>query len=178
MSDRSASAPAVNVSGLVGDSIVDGPGLRFAIFCQGCPHRCDGCHNPQTLPFEGGTPLSADALYAEIKKYPLCRGVTFSGGEPFSQAKALLPLAHKLRHDGYELAAYTGFYYDGLQNGSDAQKELLALLDVLIDGPFEKDKHSGRLLFKGSTNQRVINVPASLEEKAIVPVTAARWVGP
>ncbi len=80
---------AIKICGIVGESITDGPGFRFALFVQGCPHGCPGCHNPQTHPFEGGERLTADEIFAMIKKNPLIKGVTFSGGEPMCQSEAL-----------------------------------------------------------------------------------------
>ena len=93
-------AQMVNVAGVVGDSIVDGPGIRVAIFVQGCCHHCEGCHNPESWPFGAGTDMSVEELYTMVKANPLCRGVTFSGGEPFCQAGALVPLAEKLKAAG------------------------------------------------------------------------------
>lgn len=167
----------LQMAGFVGDSIVDGPGLRCAIFCQGCPHGCEGCHNPATHPFEGGERIAAGELYGRIKSYPLCRGVTFSGGEPFCQPEAFAALARMLKPDGYELAAYTGFTLEELRSGSSAQRELLGLLDVLIDGRFELSQRDLTLRFRGSANQRILRVPESLAAGSPVLETAARWVG-
>ena len=91
----------LNLSGIQADSIVDGPGIRTTFFCQGCPHHCKGCHNPETWPFEGGTPMDTDALVEIVTSNPLCRGVTFSGGEPFAQAEGYLELAKALKEKGY-----------------------------------------------------------------------------
>ncbi len=163
--------------GFVGDSIVDGPGLRCVVFCQGCPHACPGCHNPETHPFEGGVCATVVELFERIRRYPLCRAVTFSGGEPFAQAEALLPLAKELRDAGYELSAYTGYTYEALEKGDAAQKEFLSLLDTLIDGPFIEVQKSLTLRFRGSENQRILNVQNSLKTGKAVWETAERWLG-
>ena len=167
----------INLSGLVRDSIVDGPGLRTTVFVQGCPHHCKGCQNPQTWPFEGGTPMTTDEIFALIRENPLCHGVTLSGGEPFSQAGGLAELCQLLRPAGYEIAAYTGYTFEQLLEGTDEQKELLSLTDVLIDGPFILAQRSLELNFRGSANQRVLNVPQSLKEGKPVLETTPRWLG-
>lgn len=164
--------------GFVGDSIVDGPGLRCTLFCQGCPHACPGCHNPDTHPFSGGKALRLDEVLEKIHAHPLCRAVTFSGGEPFCQAEALAPLAELLREQGYELAAYTGYTYEHLAaHGSPAQKKLLSLLHTLVDGPFLLAQRNLSLRFRGSENQRILNIPASLAAGRPLPETAPRWTG-
>ena len=149
------------------ESIVDGPGFRFAIYTQGCPHACPGCHNPQTHPFEGGTKVSARQLLNFAKKSPLQKGITLTGGEPFCQAKALVPLARAAREEGYNIWAYSGYLYEELLEMPDAA-ELLALCDVLVDGPFEKDKKSLELKWKGSSNQRCIDLNATRTNGEVV----------
>ena len=167
----------LNLSGIQGDSIVDGPGIRTTFFCQGCPHHCEGCHNPETWPFEGGTPMETDALVAIVESNPLCRGVTFSGGEPFAQAEGYLELAKALKEKGYEVASYSGYTFEQLQNGTAAQKALLAQLDVLIDGPFILAQRSLQTPFRGSKNQRILDVPKSLAAGQAVETTSMRWLG-
>lgn len=167
----------INIAGLVGDSIVDGPGLRFAVFSQGCTHRCPGCHNPATQPFAGGTAMPVQDIYLAAKKYPLCRGITFSGGEPFQQAGGFLALAKLFKPDGYELAAYSGYTFKELLNGTEEQQQLLSLLDVLVDGPFVQAEKNLNLRFRGSENQRILNVPQSLQRKMPVFVNKSRWQG-
>ena len=167
----------INLSGIVRDSIVDGPGLRTTIFVQGCPHHCKGCQNPQTWPFEGGTPTSEEEIRDLIRSDPLCHGVTLSGGEPFAQAGALAALCRLLKADGYEIAAYSGYTFEQLMNGTPEQKALLGLVDVLIDGPFILAQRSLELNFRGSANQRVLNVPESLKQGKAIPETTPRWLG-
>ena len=166
----------LKLAGIAGDSIVDGPGIRTTYFAQGCPHHCEGCHNPETWDFGGGTPWAAEALADVARNNPLCRGVTFSGGEPFAQPEGFSELAEILRSGGYEIAAYTGYLFEELQNGTAAQKRMLGLLDVLIDGRFELRRRSLELPFRGSANQRIIDVPKSLAAGEIVPAPP-RWQG-
>ena len=167
----------LNLAGIAGDSIVDGPGIRTTFFAQGCPHHCPGCHNPETWPFEGGTPMEEEALLALVRENPLCRGVTFSGGEPFAQAAGFARLARLLRTEGYEVASYTGYTLEALLAGTPEQRELLEQLDVLIDGPFLLSERSLELNFRGSRNQRVLNVPESLKAGQAVLETSSRWLG-
>lgn len=169
---------AVQVAGLVIDSIVDGPGIRVAIFCQGCPHHCPGCHNPESWAFAGGTEMTVDALEAAVAGNPLCRGVTFSGGEPFSQAAAFAALGRRLKAKGYEVAAYTGYTFEGLlAAGTAAQKALLETLDVLVDGPFIQARRNLDLRFRGSDNQRILDVPRSLAAGRALWYDGERWTG-
>ena len=167
----------LNLSGIVGDSIVDGPGIRTTVFAQGCPHHCPGCHNPETWEFGCGTPMSAQRILEIIRSNPLCRGVTFSGGEPFAQAEGYAQLAEALKEKGYEVASYSGYTFEQLLKGTDAQKELLAQIDVLIDGPFLLAERSLEIPFRGSRNQRIIDVKKSLTQGIPVEITTGRWVG-
>ncbi len=168
----------INVAGIMEDSIVDGPGLRTAIFAQGCPRRCEGCHNPQSHAFGTGTDRTVDDLFAHIRKNPIVRGVTFSGGEPFSQAAPFAELGRRLKQAGYEVAAYTGYTFEALlKDGTPEQKALLETLDILIDGEFILAQRNLDLRFRGSENQRILDVPQSLAAGGAVWCTAERWVG-
>ena len=167
----------LDLAGIVSDSIVDGPGIRVTVFCQGCPHHCDGCHNPETWEFGCGTKVTEGQVLAEIVKNPLCRGVTFSGGEPFAQAEGFACLAKLLKEKGYEVASYTGYTFEQLLNGTAAQKDLLQSIDVLIDGPFVQAEKSLEISFRGSKNQRILDVPASLQAQQAVLMTSPRWTG-
>ena len=151
----------VRVAGRIAESIVDGPGLRYVLFTQGCPHRCPGCHNPDTHDFGGGTPVVLRDILADIRRNPLLRGVTFSVGEPFCQSEALIPLAAALKSLGYHLMAYTGYVWEDLARDSTAAR-LLPFLDMLVDGPFVAARRSLELRFRGSSNQRILDVPAGL----------------
>ena len=167
----------LELSGIVGDSIVDGPGIRTTVFCQGCPHHCPGCHNPETWAFGTGTPMDPETILEIVRSNPLCRGVTFSGGEPFAQAAGFAELARLLKRAGYEVASYSGYTFEELLSGTDAQRELLETIDVLIDGPFLLAEKSLELSFRGSRNQRILDVPKSLSQGKAVPITAGRWTG-
>ena len=167
----------LNLAGIVSDSIVDGPGIRTTIFAQGCPHRCPGCHNPETWTFEGGTQIAPEDVVRIVKSNPLCKGVTFSGGEPFAQAAEFAVLGQLLKAEGYEVASYSGYTLEELLKGSADQRKLLETLDVLIDGPFVLSEKSLELNFRGSANQRVLNVPESLAQGKVVAETSGRWLG-
>ena len=161
----------LKIAGTVSDSIVDGPGIRLAIFTQGCPHRCEGCHNPQTHDFDGGEDISLESLLEKIKGNPLLDGVTYSGGEPFCQAGKLYELGLEIKKLGLNIVTYTGYTFEYLlENSTDENcyEKLLSVTDYLIDGPFELDKRDILLKFRGSANQRIINVPKSLEAKKAV----------
>lgn len=167
----------IDMAGIARDSIVDGPGIRTTYFVQGCPHRCRECQNSETWEFGAGTPMETEDLADIARSNPLCRGVTFSGGEPFCQAKALTELGHILRAEGYEIAAYSGYTFEELLDGTEEQRMLLSVVDVLIDGPFLPEERSLELNFRGSRNQRVLNVPESLKAGKAVAETSPRWLG-
>ena len=167
----------LDLSGIVGDSIVDGPGIRTTVFSQGCPHHCEGCHNPETWEFGCGTQVEAQKILEIVQSNPLCRGVTFSGGEPFAQAEDFAALGRLLKKHGYEVASYSGYTFEQLVNGTPAQRQLLETIDVLIDGPYLQSQRSLELHFRGSSNQRILDVPASLSQGQAVPITSGRWVG-
>ena len=167
----------LNLSGIVEDSIVDGPGIRLTVFSQGCPHHCPGCHNPETWPFTGGTPMQEERILQIARGNPQCLGVTFSGGEPFSQAAGFARLAALLKQAGYEVASYTGYTFEQLLSGSEDQRRLLETIDVLIDGPFLLAQRSLEIAFRGSRNQRILDVPKSLAAQAAVQITSGRWLG-
>ncbi len=167
----------LNLSGIVSDSIVDGPGIRVSVFSQGCPHHCPGCHNPETWEFGCGTPMEEERIAQIVAENPLCRGVTFSGGEPFAQPEGFAKLAKLLKEKGYEVASYSGYTFEQLLSGTPGQKQLLEAVDVLIDGPFLLEEKSLELNFRGSKNQRILDVPASLHAGKAVEITAGRWAG-
>ena len=167
----------LDLAGILEDSIVDGPGIRTTFFAQGCPHRCPGCHNPETWEFGCGTQMDADTALQVVRSNPLCRGVTFSGGEPFAQAEEFAVLARLLKAQGYEVASYSGYTFEELLSGTPGQKALLESIDVLIDGPFRLEERSLELNFRGSRNQRILNVPKSLQEGTPVEERSPRWLG-
>lgn len=162
----------IKLSGLVPESFVDGPGIRFTIFTQGCPHKCPGCHNPETHDFEKGRYADVDKLFKRIIENPLIKGVTFSGGEPFCQPEPLSYFAKKLKDAGYHIMCYSGFTFEQLLSQSkknEAIRNLLLNIDILVDGPFILSEKSLELRFRGSRNQRIIDVKESLETgKAVI----------
>ena len=161
----------IRIFGTAADSIVDGPGLRYAVFVQGCSHRCPGCHNPESQPVCGGTVQSVESLIAQIKGNGLVRDVTISGGEPFDQPEACAQLARQLKADGYGVWTYTGYLYDDLLLAAKERSaigELLANTDVLVDGPFVQAKRSLMLKFRGSSNQRLIDLQKTRELGRVV----------
>jgi len=149
------------------DSVVDGRGLRTVIWCQGCPHNCDGCHNPDTHDFTGGFEQEADQLVQEILAVEMQSGVTFSGGEPMMQPLACAYVARQLKEKNVNIWCYTGFTFEQLLTKPDCL-EFLQYIDVLIDGKFELSLKSYELLFKGSANQRIIDVRESIQQKSVV----------
>lgn len=157
----------IRIAGTVEDSIVDGPGLRYVVFVQGCPHGCEGCHNPQTHDFAGGKLADTEKLYEQCISNQLTTGVTFSGGEPFCQAEALYNLAVKLKAHSYNLMIYSGWTFEELLNKSKTEEytaKLLGLCDILVDGRFVLAQRSLLLKYRGSTNQRVLDCQKSLAE--------------
>jgi len=147
----------IRVAGLTNDSIVDGKGFRFVIFTQGCLHHCKGCHNPETWDMNGGNIMDLDDIKDKIARNGLLDGITFSGGDPFYQPKPCAELAKWAKERGLNVWAYTGFVYEELLNMPEV-KEFLDLVDVLVDGPFILEEKSLLLNFRGSKNQRVIDL--------------------
>ena len=121
--------------------------------------------------------MDTQTIVQIVKSNPLCRGVTFSGGEPFAQAEGFAELAQALKAQGYEVAAYSGYTFEQLLAGTPAQKKLLQTIDVLIDGPYLAAERSLELSFRGSRNQRILNVQESLARGEAVLMTAPRWTG-
>ncbi len=154
-------ADSIRIAGIVRESIVDGPGIRFTVFCQGCPHACEGCHNPETHDFAGGKDVSIERLLEEIDKDPLLAGVTFSGGEPFCQPEAFAQLGKKVKERNLNVTVFSGYTLDELQKmgiQNSAVSELLDLTDILIDGRYVKELRDLTLQFRGSSNQRIIDM--------------------
>lgn len=157
---------SLRLAGIVRESIVDGIGIRFVVFVQGCPHKCDGCQNPQTHTFDGGTDVEIEKIIKEIKKNPMIQGVTFSGGEPFCQPKGLYELGIEVLKLGLNLTVYSGYTYEHLCEMSKQNEYIMKLLEIcdyLIDGQFVKEEKDLTLRFRGSRNQRIIDLKKSLE---------------
>ena len=162
----------LRISGIIKESIVDGPGIRYVVFTQGCPHRCEGCHNPQTHDFSGGRDEEIDTILSQIKENPLLSGVTFSGGEPFCQPLPLLEIAREVHNINKNVVSYSGYTFEELLELSKTKPEILELMeniDILIDGKFVLSEKSLMLKFRGSKNQRIIDMKQSLEiGKAVI----------
>jgi len=153
---------SLKLAGIIEDSTVDGPGIRFTIFVQGCPHRCEGCHNQAAQDFDGGFladiyKLSQKIIKSNIKK------LTFSGGEPFSQAGELAEVARLVENakPGVEIITYTGYLYEELLEKARTDfgvRGLLSVTDYLIDGKYEQDKKTLNCFYRGSLNQRIFDI--------------------
>lgn len=161
----------IKIAGIINESIVDGPGIRMTIFAQGCKHHCKGCHNPHTHSFDAGETIEIDKVVEKIKKNPLLDGVTFSGGDPFEQADSFAVLAQKVRKLGMNVVTYTGYTYEQLMEHASKKPDFMKLMentDILVDGPFILEQKDLLLKFRGSRNQRLIDVASSLRKGKIV----------
>ena len=166
----------IRIAGMVNDSIVDGSGLRFTVFTQGCPHHCPGCHNPETHDMCGGKEADTEEIITKMKKNPLLSGLTLSGGEPLMQSEACLELAKAAHGMDLNVWAYTGYTWETLMQENDpARLALLREVDVLVDGPFLENQRSLELDYCGSKNQRLIDVKKTLEQGKIVCWTPPVW---
>ena len=147
--------------------MVDGPGLRTSVYCAGCPNACPGCHNPQSWDIRSGHPMSTDDIMRVIEADPYAN-VTFSGGDPMFQPEGFTALAKAIRRSTAKtIWCFSGFTFEALVR-NPRQRALLEQLDVLVDGPFVQSLRDESLIFRGSTNQRIIDVPASLRRGEVV----------
>ena len=154
----------IRVLDIIEDTTVDGPGFRTSIYCAGCSHACKGCHNPQSWDFNGGREMTTDEIMKIIEADPYA-DVTFSGGDPMYQAEGFIELARAIRQrTDKTIWCYTGFTYEALLK-MPKQRELLELIDVLVDGPFIESLRDPDLLFRGSSNQRIISLPQPLQKE-------------
>ena len=148
----------IRVLKIIEDTTVDGPGFRTSIYCAGCAHECKGCHNPQSWDFNGGEEMTTEEIMKIIEADPYA-DVTFSGGDPMYQAEGFIELARAIRErTNKTIWCYTGFTYEALLK-MPKQKELLGLIDVLVDGPYVESLRDPDLLFRGSSNQRITSLP-------------------
>ena len=151
----------IRLFGVARESIVDGPKLRLVVFVQGCPHHCPGCHNPESHDPEGGYMSTTTRIWNAIKENPLLKGVTFSGGEPFLWGHELAAIGKAARAAGLDVMTYTGFTYEKLLERAETEpsvKELLTVTNYLVDGPFVLAERDLNLKFRGSRNQRILDV--------------------
>ena len=155
----------LRVLDIVGGTSVDGPGLRTSIYLAGCGHNCPGCHNPQSWDFDGGTEMTVDEIMEIVREQDF--NVTLSGGDPMYQPEGVAELAAAINKDGYTLWCYTGFTYEQL-SAMPRYRELLPLIDVLVDCPFIEAERDLKLHFRGSSNQRLIDMRLSLSSGEMV----------
>lgn len=156
------------------DSIVDGEGIRTVLWTQGCIHNCKGCHNPSTHSFDEGVLIDVEDVKEELASFRFQDGITLSGGDPFCQPEAVYEIAKYAKEIGLNVWCYTGYTFEKLLLMSKKNKHIYNLLnsiDVLVDGKFELDKRSLNCAFRGSTNQRLIDVKKSIENDKIVEIT-------
>ena len=154
----------LRIAGVVKESIVDGPGIRFVIFSQGCPHHCQLCHNTVTHDFGGGYDCKVEKILDAIDENPLLAGVTFSGGEPVCQPEGFLSLAKEIKERNLDIIMYSGYTYEELAKMAKKDlrlDELLKIIDTLIDGKYDDSKRDLTLSFRGSRNQRIIDMEKS-----------------
>ena len=160
----------VRLAGIAYESLVNGPGIRRVFFSQGCNHKCKGCFNPETHDFLGGEEKNINELIEDVYKNPMIKGITFSGGDPFERAEEFAYMAKAFKEKNLNIWSYTGYTFEYIINNLEDRigwKELINNLDVLVDGRFEEDKAVDGLKFRGSTNQRIIDVKKSLRENKV-----------
>lgn len=161
----------VRLAGIAYESLVNGPGLRRVFFAQGCKHNCKGCFNPSTHDFQGGELKDIDELVDDIKKNPMIKGITFSGGDPFEQAEEFSIIAEKVKELGLNIWCYTGYTFEHIlksMNNENNWSSLLYNIDVLVDGKFDEKKRDPKVKFRGSSNQRIIDVKKSISLKKVI----------
>ncbi len=159
----------IRIAGTVNDSIVDGPGFRYTVFTQGCPHGCPGCHNPETHDPGGGKTIDTERIVKDMEDNPLLDGLTLSGGDPFMQPEACTILARAAKELGLSVWAYSGWTYEELLSMNDPRVyAMLCACDVLVDGRFELAQRTLELRFRGSRNQRLVDIQQSIKHKQVV----------
>lgn len=160
----------LQVAGFLDNTTVNGRGIRSVVFVSGCMHNCIGCQNKAMQSFDYGETIDVDTVLKRIKdNIPLIKGVTFSGGEPFEQAKELAELAKNIKYENLDIWCYTGYIFEELLNSKDKDKlDLLKKLDVLVDGKFNKELTKGASKYTGSKNQRIIDVKESIRLNKII----------
>lgn len=155
----------LNINDYIEESVTDGPGVRLVLFLQGCPHHCKGCHNPQTWDFVDKYKITNEAVVEMLEYNPLIRGITISGGEPMCQDDELWTLLKRLKELDYSTIVYTGYTYDDVKDNKS-----IPYIDYLVDGRFDITKKSLDCLYRGSTNQRIIDVAKTREKGTVVEV--------
>lgn len=168
----------LKLAGIVKESVVDGPGIRMVVFVQGCPHQCPGCHNPASHDPGGGYESTTEEILAQFKNNSLVSGITLSGGEPFDQAEAAALLAVDIKQRGLSVVTYTGYSFEHLMEWRQRDLSVARLMehiDILVDGPYQESRRDISLAFRGSANQRLIDLPAALLQGRAVEWTDPAW---
>lgn len=164
----------VRLAGILPNSNANGPGLRKAIFSQGCSHGCPDCFNKHTWSFSGGKMVDCDEIIQETLEETYLSGVTFTGGDPFDQPEPFAYMAKAFKKSKLNIWSYTGYTWEQLLKLAESNvhiKDMINNIDVIVDGPFIKSKHSDQIEFRGSTNQRIIDVQKSLKENKVITLT-------
>ena len=167
-------ANLIRLSGIAYESLVNGPGMRRVFFSQGCNHNCSGCFNTDTHDFSGGEDRDMDELIKDVLENPILKGVTFSGGDPLERAEEFAYMAKAFKKAGLSVWSYTGYTFEYIMkniNERKGWKDLLENLDVLVDGRFDETKTQDGLKYRGSTNQRIIDVKESLKNGKVITLT-------
>lgn len=161
------SGTTISVLDIIEDTTVDGPGFRTSIYCAGCPNHCPGCHNPQSWNIENGRKMTIEEIMKPIEA-AMFSDVTFSGGDPMYQAEAFTELARTIKsRTGKNIWCYTGFLFEDILSDK-TKRALLQYIDVLVDGPFIETLKDESLPFRGSSNQRIIDVQLSLKSNNVI----------
>ncbi|WP_244834262.1 anaerobic ribonucleoside-triphosphate reductase activating protein [Clostridium sp. BJN0001] len=161
----------IKLAGIEHETLVNGPGMRRAFFAQGCRHNCKGCFNPETHDFNGGVEKDMDELIKDVLENPMLKGVTFSGGDPLEQADKFSYMAKAFKKANLNIWSYTGYTFEYILEHLDDKKgwrDFINIIDVLVDGKFQEDKKEEGLKFRGSSNQRIIDVKKSLKEGKVI----------
>lgn len=153
----------IRIANIINDSIVDGPGIRLTVFVQGCVHSCHNCHNPSTHDLNGGELIDTDEIIEMLSDNPLLDGITFSGGEPLLYAEELSKIAEKAKEMNLNVIVYTGYLWEEIMESFSKYAPLINKTDYVIDGVFVENLKSLEIKFRGSKNQRIINVQESLK---------------
>lgn len=163
----------IRLAAILNESLVNGPGIRRVLFSQGCSHNCEGCFSPHTHSYTDGVLIDMDEIIEDIRNNPMLRGVTFSGGDPWEQADKFAYIARTVKSFGLNVWCYTGYTFEYILENLNKRKgwhDLLNSIDVLIDGKYEVSRANARIRYRGSSNQRIIDVRESLEVLGAVAI--------
>lgn len=160
----------IRVGGIIDNSLANGKGLRMVLFLSGCLHKCEGCHNKELQDFDFGVDMTEEEIFARIEKNAgVIKGITLSGGDPMEQPAKLINLCRKIRALDLDIWCYTGYSFEEVLK-SEEKLALLKEVDVLVDGRFDLKLKSEKVKYRGSSNQRIIDVKESLKTNEIVEI--------